>query len=136
MKIGLLAAALALATAACGAYSFPSGEASPTPSVGSVAGRVLAVPCAPVEQAGSSCAGRPVPNLELDYLMGTAVAAHAVTRADGSYAVALSPGSYSVRMKTYMRVISGPLQLTVAAGSNIIANYIVDSGIRVPVPQQ
>jgi hypothetical protein len=39
-------------------------------------------------------------------------------------------------MKTYMRVISGPLNLTVAPGSGTVANYVLDSGIRAPAPQQ
>jgi hypothetical protein len=38
-------------------------------------------------------------------------------------------------MKTYMRVISGPPAVTVAAGSTVVANYVLDSGIRVPAPQ-
>jgi hypothetical protein len=135
MKIGWLAALL-LATAGCGAYQFPSSAPSPTPSTGTVSGRVIAVPCAPVEQPGNTCAGRAVPNLEIDYVVGTVVEARAVTGADGTYAVALRPGAYTVRMKTYMRVISGPLKLTLAAGSTTVANYVLDSGIRVPVPQQ
>ena len=139
MKIGWLAA-LVLTTAGCaagcGAYQFPGSEPSPTPSTATVSGRVVAVPCAPVEQPGNTCAGRAVPNLEIDYVSGTVVEGRAVTGAGGTYAVTLRPGAYTVRMKTYMRVISGPLKLTVAAGSTTVANYVLDSGIRVPVPQQ
>ena len=135
MKIVLVAAAM-LGASACGAYQFGGGEPSPTPTLGTVSGRVVAVPCAPVEQPGSPCAGRPVPNLEIDYLAGTTVEARILTNADGTYAVALKPGAYAVRFKTYMRVISGPLTVTLAAGSSVTVNYILDSGIRVPVPQQ
>ena len=135
MKIPLLAAAL-LAASACGAYQFGAGAASPTPTLGTVSGHVIAVPCAPVEQPGQACAGRPVANLEIDYLQGTAVEARIVTNADGTYAVALKPGAYAVRFKSYMRVVSGPLSLTVAAGSSTTANYVLDSGLRFPVPQQ
>ena len=135
MKLGLLAL-LVFGVAACGAYQFPGGPPSPTAEVGTVTGHVLAVPCAPVEQPGKTCAGRPVPNLEIDFLAGARVAAKTVTNAAGSYAVALEPGAYSVRLQTYMRVINGPLQLDVSAGSNTTANYILDSGIRYPVPQQ
>jgi hypothetical protein len=131
-----LLAALVVVCAGCGAYQFPGESPSPTPATGTVSGHVVAVPCAPVERQGSPCAGRPVPSLELDYLSGAVVVARAVTDSGGNYAVALYPGGYAVRMKTYMRVISGPLSLTVAAGSNIVANYVLDSGIRVPVPQQ
>ena len=134
----LVLAALLLAGAACGAYQFPGGNpsSSPTPEGGTVTGRVLAVPCAPVEQAGTTCAGRPVPKLELDYVKDGAVAASTVTDSGGSYLVPLPPGAYVVKLKTYMRVISGPLTLTVEPGSNVVANYLLDSGIRVPVPQQ
>ena len=136
MKNGVLAVLLLLVCSACGAYQFPGEAPSPPAAMGTVSGRVVAVPCAPVEQPGTSCAGRPVPNLELDYLSGGSAAARAVTDASGRYVVKLDPGAYNVRMKTYMRVISGPLNLTVAAGTNVVADYVLDSGIRVPVPQQ
>lgn len=132
---GLVVAALLLLTSACGAYQFPGAGSSPTSADGSVSGRVLAVPCAPVEKLGSPCAGRPVPKLEIDYVASGSVAAKAVTDDGGSYSASLPPGSYEVKLKTYMRVINGPLTLTVSPGSNLVANYLVDSGIRVPVPQ-
>jgi hypothetical protein len=135
MKHALLAA-LVLSVCACGAYWFPGGEPSPTPATGTVSGRVIAVPCGPVEQAGAPCAGRPVPQLEIDYLAGTTVEATTHTDASGRYVVALRPGAYTVRMKTYMRVISGPVNLTVGPGSSIVADYVLDTGIRLPVPQQ
>lgn len=132
----VLLATLVLIACACGAYQFPGEVPSPTPATAIVSGRVVAVPCAPVEQLGSPCAGRPVPNLELDYLSGTVAVSRTVTDSTGRYAVALDPGTYTVRMRTYMRVISGPTRITVAAGSNVVANYVLDSGIRVSVPQQ
>jgi hypothetical protein len=132
----LIAVALLLATCACGAYQFPGASPAPSPGGGNVSGRALAVPCAPVEKAGSTCAGRPVPKLELDYVKGDAVAASTVTDSGGSYVVSLAAGTYVVSLKTYMRVISGPLTLTVGPGSSLVANYILDSGIRVPLPQQ
>lgn len=132
----LLLVALLLAAAACGAYQFPGGNPSPSPESGTVSGRVLAVPCAPVEQAGATCAGRPVPKLELDYIRDGAVAVVAVTDSGGTYLVALAPGTYEVRLKTYQRVISGPLTIAVRPGSSQVANYLLDSGIRVPVPPQ
>ena len=133
----VLLAALLIATAACGAYQFPGGGQSPTPAGGTVSGRVLAIPCAPIEkQDGPSCAGRAVAKLELDYVGNGSIVASTITDADGAYVAAVPSGTYAVKMKTYMRVISGPLTLTVAVGSSIVANYILDSGIRAPVPQQ
>jgi len=35
-----------------------------------------------------------------------------------------------------MRVISGPIKLTVGAGTSAVANYVLDSGIRVPIGTQ
>ncbi len=48
----------------------------------------------------------------------------------------MKPGDYLVKLNTYMRVIKGPLKMTVTPGSTTIADYVLDSGIRVPVPQQ
>jgi hypothetical protein len=132
----LIAVALLLAACACGVYQFPGASPAPSTGSGTVSGRVLAVPCSPVEQAGTECAGRPVAKLELDYVKGGVVAAATVTDSGGSYLVSLQPGSYDVRLKTYMRVISGPLKIAVAPGSGLVANYLLDSGIRAPAPQQ
>ncbi len=134
----LVLVVLVLAAAGCGAYQFPGGNPppSPTPEGGTVSGRVLAVPCAPVEQAGTTCAGRPVPKLELDYIEDGAVVDRAVTDSSGAYLVSLAAGTYQVKLKTYQRVLSGPLALTVAPGSSVVASYVLDSGIRAPSPQQ
>jgi hypothetical protein len=131
-----LLGALLFVTTACGAYTFPGGGSSPTPDTGVVSGRVLVVPCAPVEQAGTTCAGKPAAGLEIDYVSGTSVAARTVTDSSGSYSIRLSAGTYVVKFNNYMRVISGPTKLTVAAGTSVVANYMLDSGIRAPVPQQ
>jgi hypothetical protein len=126
-------AALVLLIAACGAYQFPNGN--PSPGSGTVSGRVIAAPCAPVQPAGTVCAGRPVPGLEIDFSAGSTTRA-AVTDSSGAYSIALTPGTWTVRMKTYMRIITGQTSVTVAAGASVVANYVLDSGIRVPVPQQ
>jgi hypothetical protein len=131
MRKGLVVAVF-LATAACGAYQFPGGSSGGT---GSVLGRVVAVPCAPVEQAGKPCAGRPVAGLEIEYSKGDATA-KAVTGSDGQYSVRLSAGTWTVQLKTNLRVISGPAEVKVSDGSTVTANYTLDSGIRVPVPQK
>ena len=131
MRNALLAGILVF-MAGCGAYQLPGGQPGGT---GSVNGHVLSVPCAPVEQAGQQCAGRPVAGLEIDFASAGATA-KAVTDSNGTYAVPLSTGTWLVHVKSYMRIITGPSQVTVATGSTVRADYVLDSGIRVPVPQQ
>ena len=126
--------ALVLASTACGAYAFPGESPAPTPATATVSGHVIAIPCSPVQTAGSACAGRPVQGLEIDYVGGEK--ARTVTDSTGGYSITLQPGDYLVKLNTYMRVIKGPLKLSVTPGSTTIADYILDSGIRVPVPQQ
>jgi hypothetical protein len=124
--------ALILLSAACGAYSFPASQ-SPSPDTGTVTGRVVAVPCAPVEKAGEQCAGRPVASLTILFSNGK-VSVAAVTDSNGGYTVRLAPGTWKVAMKNYMRIISGPTTIALSAGSTVVANYVLDSGIRVPAP--
>ena len=129
----MLLAALVVVTAACGAYQFPG--ASPPAGTGNVSGHVIAVPCGPVEPGGGACAGRTVPGLEIDYTNGGS-SARAVTDSTGAYSIGLAAGTWKVTLKTYMRIISGPSVVAVAAGSRVVADYVLDTGIRVPVPQQ
>ncbi|HEY4426564.1 MAG TPA: hypothetical protein VGN08_00005 [Solirubrobacteraceae bacterium] len=132
MRNALLGAVVLLACA-CGAYQFPGS--SPTPAGGTVSGHVLSVPCAPVERAGDTCAGRPVAGVEIDFRDGSDSRA-AVTTSTGAYSIELTSGTWKVQIKTYMRLISGPTSVSVGPGSNVPANYVLDNGIRVPVPQQ
>ena len=125
-------AALVLVVAGCGAYHFPGGS---PPGTGTVTGHVAALPCAPIETPGRQCARRPVSGVEIDYAKGTATA-KAVTDAGGNYSVRLPAGTWTVHFKTYMRIISGPPEVSVNADSTVTADYILDSGIRVPVPQK
>lgn len=117
--------------AACGAYHLP-GAPSRT---GTVTGTVVAVPCTPVQSALKPCAGRPVPGVEVAFVKGDATT-NALTDSNGKFTVELATGTWMAHVKTYMRLISGPPQVTVAAGETVTANYVLDSGIRVPVPQQ
>ncbi|MHB8590268.1 MAG: hypothetical protein ACYDA0_15720 [Candidatus Dormibacteraceae bacterium] len=129
----VLLAALVLVTAACGAYRFPGTTPAGT---GTVSGTVVAVPCFPVESAGpQQCAGRPVAGLEIDFSHGEATA-KVVTDSTGHYSVTLASETWFVHVATRMRIISGPAQVNVPPRSTVSANYVLDSGIRLPVPQQ
>ncbi len=123
-------AALVLATAACGAYQFPGTSPAAT---GTVAGSVLAFPCAPVMTAGQQCAGRPVAGIEIDFTSGSGTA-KALTDSTGHFTATLAAETWTVHLVTKMPIISGPQQVTVVSGSTVTATYIVDSGIRIPVP--
>ena len=59
-----------------------------------------------------------------------------MTGSNGYYSIGLAAGTWKVTIKSFMRIISGPPTVTVTAGSAVQADYVVDSGIRVPVPQQ
>ena len=126
-------AGLVVLTAACGSYHFPGTAGQQT---GTVTGRVIAVPCAPIEPVASECAGRPVAGLEIDYLNGDIREASTVTDSAGGYSIQLATGTYKVRLNAKLRLLSGPATVTVTPNGKLVANYVLDSGIRVPVPQQ
>ena len=96
---------------------------------------MVSYPCAPVEQAENVCAGRPVSGVEIAYSRGE-VTEKTLSDSNGNYTVQLAAGIWTVHLKTYMRIISGPTEVTVTAGATTTADYILDSGIRVPAPQQ
>lgn len=73
--------------------------------------------------------------IEIDFTHGAA-GAKAVTDSAGHYSVTLASETWLVHVVTRMRVISGPAQVNVPAGSAVTASFVLDSGIRVPLPQQ
>ena len=136
MRTSLVAALVALASTACGAYQFPGQSPEPSSGPAQVSGTVISVPCYPVQQTGETCAGKPVPNLEIDYVAGSTIVQRTKTDSNGVYAVDLAAGKYEVKLNTYMRVINGPTTLSVGPGARMVANYTLDNGIRVPAPQE
>lgn len=113
----------------------PADQALPQCTARPVGGGV-AVPCFPIESAGvAQCAGRPMPGLEIDFT-SAGETAKAVTDSTGHFTATLAAGTWSVHLVTTMHILSGPQQVTVVSGSTLTATYILDSGIRVPVPQQ
>jgi len=123
----VLVALLMVATAACSGYRFPGAAPAGT---GTVGGRVTVVPCAPIEPTTQPCKVGPGSGVEIDFTSErTTVAAHA--DADGAYSVELPAGTWKVSFKGYLRIIKGPLTVTVNPGSSVVADFVVDSGIRV-----
>jgi type 1 fimbria pilin len=129
----ILLSVLVLATAACGAYRFPGGGGGD--GTGTVSGQVTAVPCSPVEAAPKTCLVRPVPGIEIDFT-GQGGTVSTKTDARGSYSIELVAGTWKVSFPGYARIIGGPLAVAVRAGATVVANYVVDSGIRYPVSKE
>ncbi len=100
-----------------------------------MSGQVTAVPCYPVVQPNQPACARPVGGVEVDF-SGNGTSVGTTTDQKGFYSVALAAGSWKVSLKSYMRIISGPRVVTITAGSSVVANYVVDSGIRVPVAKE
>ena len=152
MRNALLAAIL-LVAAACGAYNFPGGSPSGT---GTVSGQVVVFPCGPVQPVAPvlRCVPVPVPigveippcapqsagvnkcgspgtyaGLELAFTSG-ATTDSIRTDSSGNYSIELPAGTWSVNTSSYMRIVSGPRTVTVKPGASVVANYVVDSGIR------
>ncbi len=128
----IIVVALVAATA-CGAYRFP-GE-GPTAQTGTVTGQVMTWPCAPVENPQIICQGRPIPGLPVVFTSPGGTVVVAETDAGGTYTATLPAGTWKVSFKGYMRIVSGPPEVTVTAGETVVANYVVDSGIRLPAGQ-
>jgi len=132
MRGGLLSLLVVLIVA-CGAYRFPGQTPSGT---GTVSGHATVVPCSPVEAANlPPCAGRPAAGLEIDF-NGNGTVVSTRTDSSGAYSVELPAGTWKVSFKTYMRIISGPPTVKVQAGSSLVADYVLDSGIRVPIAKE
>jgi hypothetical protein len=131
MRYAVLGGALLLMTA-CGAYQFPGS--SPSPAIGNVSGRVISIPCGPVQPADNACAGRAVGGVQITFTDGQ-TAERTTTDANGRYSIDINPGTYKVTFNTYMRIVSGPSTVTVSSGANVIADYVLDNGIRKPIPQ-
>ncbi len=99
-----------------------------------MSGTVLRVPCTPVVNLESPCAGRPMPGLEIDFTSSSGTVVVVTTDSAGYYTAHLPAGTWKVRMKYLMRILSGPATVTVTKGASVAANYLVDIGIRVPQP--
>jgi hypothetical protein len=145
MRNALLVVVL-VATAACGAYQFPG----PGNGSGTVSGQVIATPCGPVGPAvqpcilpgqapgsdcvpkspsGTACGERPIPGLALFFTKGDTTLG-TKTNSGGNYSIELPSGTWSINTRGIMRIIRGPQSLVVTAGAAIVADYVVDTGIR------
>ena len=132
-----------VATAACAAYHFPG----PGDETGTVSGQVISFGCGgpvqpadrpclakptsdcPAQPSSGQCANRPIPGLGLTFTDGN-TSFTAKTDSAGAYSIVLPVGTWQVSTRSFERIISGPQTLDVTAGATIVANYVVDNGIR------
>jgi hypothetical protein len=83
----------------------------------------------PPEPAAQGCGEWPVPGLALVFTNGSS---SVVTKTDsaGAYSVDLPVGTWGVTSATFARIVSGPQSIVVNGGASIVANFVVDTGIR------
>ena len=113
---------VALVAAAC-------GTANGTTVRGGLYGKVTKGPIMPVCQEGVPCDG-PAAGLTLVFSRNGTAVARTTTRQDGSYRLALRPGSYTVRAVPRGLVPPEPGVVTVAADRFRRIDFFVDTGIR------
>lgn len=125
MKRLFATAAAGLAIAACGPAALGGAGGQ-----GTVAGQVLAYPCAPVERIGSPCPGRPAVGVTVQLTpAGGGAAESATTGNDGRYRIEVAAGRYTVTVKG--RPFGAATRtVDVAAGATVSADFVIDSGIR------
>jgi hypothetical protein len=70
-----------------------------------------------------------MPSLQLIFTTG-GTSLIAQTDSAGDYSIVLAAGTWSVDTKGYARIIGGPRTLVVSADDSIVANYVVDTGMR------
>jgi hypothetical protein len=102
----------------------------PDGSTGNPCGTISApgVMCPAPGPANYPCGTAPMPGLELDFSSGSTTLS-TTTDSSGNYTIDLPAGSWKVSIKNYMQIVRGPTTLTITAGSTIVANYTVWSGI-------
>ena len=106
-----------------------AGAFAPCPS--GVEGRVTAGPTCPVQRADQPCADRPVETTLRLLRKDGSVAATGKSGADGSFRIAVAPGSYRLVADWPSRVGGcAPVDVTVEQGQFTHADVSCDTGIR------
>jgi hypothetical protein len=100
-----------------------------------VSGHVTIRPCAPVEPVMKPCVARPASGIDINF-SGNGTVLGTSTDSRGFYSIELASGTWKVSFKGYLRIISGPPAVTVSPGATVVADYVVDSGIRYAVSKE
>ncbi|MCU0482790.1 MAG: carboxypeptidase-like regulatory domain-containing protein [Chloroflexi bacterium] len=117
--------------------ALPDAVRAPVAGDPGVAGRALAGPVCPVvsDPPDPACSDRPVPGAEVVVRdAGGAEVARATTAADGTYAIALSPGDYSVVALPVEGLMGTPEAQPVTVPADletpVQVDLVYDTGIR------
>ncbi len=128
-RLSVLLIGLALSLSACADTSTIGTSGS---GAAGIQGKVLLGPMCPVQQAGSPCPDKPIKaDISVTASDGKTVAT-GHSDEDGTYRIALPPGSYTVTANHPGGAIGSgkPIMVEVPAGTYVHLNLPVDSGIR------
>lgn len=128
----LLAFVLAMAATACGGRA-PGGTASPTAPSSGIEGRTVAGPTCPVERAESPCPPKVVPGATVVAIdRATGRSWRAASDAEGTFRLALAPGTYLVHGEwtSAPSKVTQPLTVQVRPGEFTPVVVGFDTGIR------
>lgn len=134
MKAKLLLVAACVVFVGAGCWTAPPSVPDTTAEGNSgVRGTALIGPTCPVESdpPDPACADKPYQGaFSVETTAGARVATFS-TAADGTYSVALEPGTYVIELdaSTFLPSMS-PATVTVAEGTYVTLNLSLDSGIR------
>jgi hypothetical protein len=117
---------------ACGSGGAGGGSGTGDGPMATIRGKVTSGPQCPVIVAGSPCPDRPwTGTVEVRTPAGATVVS-AETTADGSFSVAVAPGTYDVVALTQGMgpASSKPTRVSASAGATTSVRLTVDTGIR------
>ena len=124
MKRRAIALAALTLAAGCAHRSAPGASSG-------IEGRATAGPTCPVERVGSPCPEQTVAGAVVSVLRDGHEVTRFTTRADGSFRVALDPGTYELDPTSGRPFpIGGPVSVVVRAGSYTHVDLHYDTGIR------
>ena len=99
-------------------------------TTGTVAGHIYGSPGCPATVQGTNCPPLLMGNLTVTFIATDGSSQVARTDLSGAYSIKLAPGSWQVRMRPDTRLLNGPTQVEVRAGTRTVADFTIDSRIR------
>ena len=99
-------------------------------TTGTVAGHIYGSPGCPATVQGTNCPPLLMGNLTVTFTASDGSSKVARTDLDGAYSISLAPGTWQVRMRPDARLLNGPSEVDVRAGTRTVADFTVDSRVR------